>query len=71
TDFLKKTNRLSKTIVFCVDQDHADQITQYVADTVKTLYTSTEELRKQWSDFEQRSVAVEKLEERGIDFQEL
>jgi len=47
------------------------QITQYVADTVKTLYTNTEELRQQWSDFEQRSVAVEKLEERGIDFQEL
>ena len=47
------------------------QITQYVADTVKTLYTNSEELRKQWSDFEQRSLAVEKLEERGIDFQEL
>jgi len=47
------------------------QITQYVADTVKTLYTNSEELRLQWSDFEQRSVAVEKLEERGIDFQEL
>jgi type I restriction enzyme R subunit len=47
------------------------QITQYVADTVKTLYTNPEDLRKQWSDFDQRSLAVEKLEERGIDFQEL
>lgn len=47
------------------------QITQYVADTVKTLYTNSEDLRRQWSDFDQRSVAVEKLEERGIDFQEL
>jgi len=40
-------------------------------DPTRGSSTSTEELRKQWSDFEQRSVAVEKLEERGIDFQEL
>jgi len=26
TEFLKKTNRHSKTIVFCVDQEHADQM---------------------------------------------
>src|SRR5947209_2419029 len=26
TGFLKKTNRLDKTIVFCVDQEHADQM---------------------------------------------
>jgi type I restriction enzyme R subunit len=26
TDFLKKTNRLDKTIVFCVDQEHADEM---------------------------------------------
>ncbi len=26
TDFLKRTNRLDKTIVFCVDQEHADQM---------------------------------------------
>ncbi len=26
TEFLKKTNRLDKTIVFCVDQEHADEI---------------------------------------------
>lgn len=47
------------------------QITQYVADTVKTLYTDPESLRQQWSDFEQRSSVVEMFEERGIDFQEL
>ncbi len=47
------------------------QITQYVADTVRTLYTSPDDLRKQWSDFEQRSTVVEAFEERGIDFQEL
>jgi type I restriction enzyme, R subunit len=47
------------------------QITQYAAETVKTLYTDPEDLRKQWSDFEQRSAVIEKLEERGIDFNEL
>ena len=26
TEFLKKTNRLDKTIVFCVDQEHADEM---------------------------------------------
>ncbi len=26
TDFLKKTNRFDKTIVFCVDQEHADEL---------------------------------------------
>jgi len=26
TDFLKKNNRLDKTIVFCVDQEHADEM---------------------------------------------
>ena len=47
------------------------QITQYVADTVKTLYTDPEDLRKKWSDFEQRTAVVELLEQRGIDFNEL
>jgi type I restriction enzyme R subunit len=47
------------------------QITQYVADTVRTLYTDPEELRSRWSDFEQRSAVVEMLEEKGIDFNEL
>ncbi len=28
TDFLKKTDRHAKTIVFCVDQEHADQMRQ-------------------------------------------
>lgn len=28
TEFLRKTNRLDKTIVFCVDQEHADEMRQ-------------------------------------------
>jgi type I restriction enzyme R subunit len=47
------------------------QITQYAAETVKTLYTDPEDLRRKWSDFEQRSAVIERLEERGIDFNEL
>ncbi len=28
TDFLKKTDRFAKTIVFCVDQEHASEMRQ-------------------------------------------
>lgn len=47
------------------------QITQYAADAVRTLCTDPDDLRKEWSDFEQRSAVVEMLEDRGIDFNEL
>jgi type I restriction enzyme R subunit len=47
------------------------QVTQYAADTVRTLYTDPDDLRRRWADFEQRSAVVEMLEERGIDFNEL
>jgi type I restriction enzyme, R subunit len=47
------------------------QVTQHAADTVRTLYTDPEDLRRKWSDFEQRSAVVELLEEKGIDFNEL
>ena len=39
TDFLRRTNRFDKTIVFCVDQEHADEMRQLLnnlnADLVK------------------------------------
>jgi type I restriction enzyme, R subunit len=47
------------------------QITQYAADTVRTLYTDPDDLRKKWSDFEQRSAIIDMLEQKGIDFNEL
>lgn len=47
------------------------EITQYTADTVRTLYTDPDDLRKKWSDFEQRSAIIEMLEQKGIDFNEL
>jgi type I restriction enzyme R subunit len=47
------------------------QITKYVGDTVRTLYTDPDDLRRRWSDFEQRSDVISRLEELGIDFREL
>jgi type I restriction enzyme R subunit len=47
------------------------QVTQYAADAVRTLYTDPDDLRRKWSDFEQRSEIVQLLEDRGIDFNEL
>ena len=47
------------------------QITRYVGDAVRTLYTDPDDLRRRWSDFEQRSEVISRLEERGIDFGEL
>jgi type I restriction enzyme R subunit len=47
------------------------QITKYVGDAVRTLYTDPDDLRRRWSDFEQRSEVVSRLEEKGIDFREL
>lgn len=47
------------------------EIRQYVGDAVRTLYTDPDDLRRKWSDFEQRSAVVEQLTERGIVFDEL
>lgn len=47
------------------------QITQFAGETVKTLYTSPDELRMKWRDADQRKAVVELLEERGIDFEVL
>lgn len=37
TDYLKKTDRLAKTIVFCVDIDHAERMRQALVDLNKDL----------------------------------
>lgn len=69
-----KTN-IDTEVTYDLDADGSKlrtiQVTQYAAETVKTLYTDPEDLRRKWSDFEQRSAVVELLEERGIDFNEL
>lgn len=42
TEFLKKTNRFSKTIVFCVDIEHAERMRQALINENKDLYTENE-----------------------------
>src|SRR5256885_11382418 len=44
TDFLKKTDRFAKTIVFCVDQEHADEMR-------RALNNLNADLVKQYSDY--------------------
>ncbi len=45
--------------------------TDYAADKVRTLYPSAANLKTQWANPEKRTEIIEKLEERGIDFDEL
>jgi type I site-specific restriction endonuclease len=90
THVLKKTDRFAKTIVFCVDQEHADEmrrslnnlnddlskqypdyVCRVTSEKVRTLYPSAADLRKQWADPALRAEIIAKLEERGIDFDQL
>jgi type I restriction enzyme, R subunit len=43
----------------------------YVAEKVRTLHPSASELRGQWADPEKRSEIIQRLAERGIDFDHL
>lgn len=47
------------------------KFTDYAADKVRTLYPSPANLKVQWADPEKRSEIIEKLADRGIDFEEL
>lgn len=47
------------------------QFTDYTAETVRTLYTSTADLRDAWADPEDRAAVIDALADRGIDFDEL
>jgi type I restriction enzyme, R subunit len=42
TEFLKKTDRYSKTIVFCLDIEHAERMRQALINENKDLYTENE-----------------------------
>ena len=66
TDFLKKTDRFAKTIVFCVDQDHADEMR-------RALNNLNTDLVQQYPDYSCRVTAVEGPIGRGhlSRFQEL
>ena len=47
------------------------KLTDYAGEKVRTLYSSTAEIRKRWADPVQRSQIIDCLEERGISFDEL
>jgi len=47
------------------------KFSEYAAEKVRTLYPSAANLRKQWADPVLRSEIIAKLEERGIDFDQL
>jgi type I restriction enzyme R subunit len=47
------------------------QFTDYTAERVRTLFPTAAELRAAWADPERRADIIEKLAERGIDFDEL
>jgi type I restriction enzyme, R subunit len=52
TDFLKKSDRFAKTIVFCVDQEHAEEMR-------RALNNCNADLAKQYQDYVARVVSDE------------
>ena len=66
TDFLKKTDRFAKTIVFCVDQEHADEMR-------RALNNLNDDLVRQYSDYVCRITSDEGSVGKGYlrKFQEL
>jgi type I restriction enzyme R subunit len=52
TEYMKKTDRMAKTIVFCVDSEHAHQMRQ-------ALINENADLAKQYPDYAVRIVALE------------
>jgi len=66
TDFLKKTDRFAKTIIFCVDQEHAE-------DMRRALTNLNSDLVQQYPDYVCRVTAEEGTTGRGhlSRFQEL
>jgi len=47
------------------------RFTDYTAEKVRSLYRNSAELRQRWADPQQRRDIIERLEDRGIDFDEL
>jgi type I restriction enzyme, R subunit len=47
------------------------KFSEYAAEKVRTLYPSAADLRRQWADATLRAEIISKLEERGIDFDQL
>jgi type I restriction enzyme R subunit len=47
------------------------RFSEYAAEKVRTIYPSAADLRRQWADPALRAEIIAKLEERGIDFDQL
>jgi type I restriction enzyme R subunit len=45
--------------------------TEYTAEKIRTLYPNAASLRREWADPDMRSAIIEKMADRGIDFDEL
>jgi type I restriction enzyme R subunit len=62
-------------LVYELDPDGSQlrvvQFTDYTADKVRTLYRNAAELRNEWSDPDKRREIIDRLDERGIDFDHL
>lgn len=52
TEYLKRSDRMAKTIVFCVDSEHADQMR-------RALHNANSDLTRQHSDYAARIVSAE------------
>jgi type I restriction enzyme R subunit len=66
---------ISSHLVYELDPDGKQlrviKFTDYTAEKVRTLYRNAAELRREWADPVQRRDIIEKLAERGIDFDAL
>jgi type I restriction enzyme R subunit len=67
--------QIAAQVVYELDADGKQlavvQLTDYAAQKVRTLYPSPAELRKLWVTSDGRSEIIARLEERGIDFENL
>jgi len=66
---------ISTHLVYELDPDGKQlrciRYTDYAAEKVRTLVASAPELRAQWADAEKRAGIIQKLAERGINFEQL
>ncbi len=69
------TVEIATHLVYELDPDGKQlrvvKYTDYTAEKVRSLCTSAADLRRQWSDAEQRATIIAALEERGISFEQL
>jgi type I restriction enzyme R subunit len=66
---------IAEHLVYELDPDGRQlrvvRFSEYAAEKVRTLYPSAAALRKQWADPMLRAEIITRLEERGIDFDQL